>query len=67
MIWPQYFDRDHRMQSVFGVTAFPTYVLIDQEGIERLRVTGAGFHESRALAAEIEKQIAIAAASAVAR
>ena len=67
MIWPQYFDRDHRMQSVFGVTAFPTYVLIDQEGIERLRVTGAGFHESRALAAEIEKQIKIAAASGVAR
>jgi thiol-disulfide isomerase/thioredoxin len=63
MVWPQYLDRDHRMQSVFGVKAIPTYVLIDQDGIERLRVTGSGFHEARALGAEIEKQIKIAVAS----
>ena len=67
MVWPQYLDRDHRVQSVFGVRAIPTYVLIDQEGIERLRVTGAGFHEARALGDEIEKQIKIAVASRMTR
>src|SRR6185295_1089076 len=45
MVWPQYWDRDQRMRQVFGVKAIPTYVLLDGEGIERLRVTGSGFHE----------------------
>ena len=57
MTWPQYWDRDHRLRQAFGVKAIPTYVLIDAEGIERLRVVGAGFHESRELSAEIDKQI----------
>jgi tetratricopeptide (TPR) repeat protein len=60
MIWPQYFDEKNRLQSTFGVKAIPTYVLLDAEGIERLRVSGAGFHEAHALAAEIEKQINLA-------
>ena len=59
MIWPQYWDRDHRMGAIYKVTAIPTYVLIDAEGIERMRVKGAGFHEARALSAEIEKQITL--------
>jgi len=57
MVWPQYRDEDRRLRSMFGVRAIPTYVLIDGEGIERLRVVGSGFHESRALGAEIDKQI----------
>ena len=44
----------------YGVYGIPTYVLIDHEGIERLRVNGSGFHEARALAAEIDKQINLA-------
>ncbi len=57
MIWPQYRDRGRDVLSAFGVHAFPTYVLLDAEGIERFRVSGAGFHESHALGAAIEQQL----------
>jgi tetratricopeptide (TPR) repeat protein len=63
MSWPQYWDRDRRMGAMFQITAIPTYILIDAEGIERMRVKGAGFHEARALGAEIEKQITLLARS----
>ena len=38
MVWTRYFDRDHHVQRAFEVRAFPTYILIDAEGIVR-------FHE----------------------
>jgi thiol-disulfide isomerase/thioredoxin len=57
MIWPQYWDRDRQLRNLFGVQAIPTYVLIDGEGVERLRVAGAGFDQARALMAEIDKHI----------
>ena len=57
MIWPQYRDSGHKVQSAFGVHAFPTYVLLDAEGVERFRASGTGFHESRALGAAIEQQL----------
>jgi peroxiredoxin len=62
MVWPQYWDDRKEMQRTFGVKVFPTYVLIDGEGIERLRVSGAGYHESKALADAIEQQIKAAGA-----
>jgi thiol-disulfide isomerase/thioredoxin len=61
MTWPQYWDERGRLRRLFDVQAIPTYVLLDGEGIERLRVRGAGFHEARALSAEIEKQIRLLA------
>jgi len=57
MTWPQYWDEQGRLRRLFDVQAIPTYVLLDAEGIERLRVKGTGFHEARNLAAEIDKQI----------
>ena len=57
MVWPQYRDADRTMQRTFGVRAMPTYILLDAEGIERLRVTGAGYHESKVLADTIEKEL----------
>ena len=57
MTWPQYWDENGKLARLFGVRELPTYVLLDAEGIERLRVKGAGFHEARNLAAEIDKQI----------
>jgi tetratricopeptide (TPR) repeat protein len=57
MVWPQYWDESHKLRTVFGVTAIPTYVLIDREGIEQLRVAGAGFDQARTLSAEIDRQI----------
>jgi thiol-disulfide isomerase/thioredoxin len=61
MIWPQYWDEDERLRRIFGVTAIPTYVLIDAEGVEQLRVTGAGFDQARTLVAEIDRQLRLAA------
>jgi hypothetical protein len=45
------------------VKAIPTYVLLDGEGIERMRVQGTGFHDSRDLTAEIDKQLKLLASS----
>lgn len=59
MVWPQFWDGSSHLRQAFGVTALPTYVLLDAEGIVQARITGAGFHESRALSDAIEKQIAI--------
>ena len=67
MTWPQYWDRDRRLRQLFGVTAIPTYVLLDAEGIERLRVVGSGFDQSRALVAEIDKQIRMSVQSSQSR
>jgi tetratricopeptide (TPR) repeat protein len=61
MDWPQYWDENGKLQRLFDVQAIPTYVLLDAEGIERLRVKGAGFHEARNLAVEIDKQIRLLA------
>lgn len=57
MVWPQYWDANTRMQRTFDVKVFPTYVLLDGDGIERMRVSGAGYHESKALADAIEQQL----------
>ena len=61
MTWSQYWDKDHRLGRIFDVQAIPTYVLIDAEGIVRMRVKGSGFHEAHALRDAIDQQIAQAA------
>jgi thiol-disulfide isomerase/thioredoxin len=38
--WPQYWDRDGRIRTEFGVNAFPTYLVIDQDGFIRDRIVG---------------------------
>ena len=40
MAWPQYFDRDGRVRELFGVNVFPTYLVVDGEGIVRGEVQG---------------------------
>jgi len=57
MAWPQYWDEKGKLRRLFDVQVIPTYVLLDAEGIERMRVKGAGLHEARDLAAEIDKQV----------
>lgn len=53
MVWPQYRDRDSRVRQAFEVRSFPTYIVIDHEGIVRFR--GAGL--SSALEASLEDAI----------
>ena len=55
--WPQYWDRDRKVQVAFDVRAYPTYVLIDDEGIVQFRTTGGGLREPAGLEDAIRKQI----------
>jgi thiol-disulfide isomerase/thioredoxin len=59
MLWPQCFDRDSRIQRAFSVNRFPTYILIDHEGIMRFRVSGMSFEREASLNDAIHKQIKI--------
>lgn len=67
MVWPQYRDRDRRIQSLFNVRAFPTYILIDHEGIVRFQSTGFSWMRSANLDDAIRKQVKIVARSVEAR
>jgi peroxiredoxin/Flp pilus assembly protein TadD len=42
MLWLQYRDRDRRILEAFSIRAFPTYIIIDHEGILRFQSTGYG-------------------------
>lgn len=61
MVWPQYLDRDHHMQRAFEVRAFPTYIVIDQEGIVRFRSVGTSWERTGNLDDAIKKAIKTAA------
>jgi hypothetical protein len=43
------------LQESFGITMIPSYVLLDREGIERLRVSGMTFDRSSELKNALEK------------
>jgi thiol-disulfide isomerase/thioredoxin len=60
MDWPQYLD-DGSMQRLFNVTAFPTYILLDGEGIVRFRHSGASADSERRLEDEIKKNLSAGA------
>ena len=64
MRWPQYRDRDRRITNVFNIRAFPTYLIIDHEGILRFQSTGFG---GANLDAAVKKYIKAAAQRAEAR
>ena len=40
MVWPQTRDKEGRIMGAFNIRAFPTYVVIDHEGIVRFQRTG---------------------------
>jgi peroxiredoxin/heme-degrading monooxygenase HmoA len=54
MLWPQYRDRDRHIMEAFSIRAFPTYVIIDHEGILRFQSIGYG---SANLDALVKRQI----------
>jgi peroxiredoxin len=63
MIWPQYRDKDRKIQRSFGVRAFPTYILIDHEGIVRFQSVGLSWTRAASLDEAIRKQVKIVAKS----
>jgi thiol-disulfide isomerase/thioredoxin len=63
MIWPQFRDREGRMRRAFLVDRFPTYILIDHEGIVRFRATGTSWSRAADLDQAIRKYVKIVAKS----
>lgn len=63
MVWPQYLDRDRKVHSAFRVNVFPTYVLIDQDGVIRYRTIGGGWFKNAFLEDEIKKLLKKASAA----
>ena len=60
MGWTQYLDRDRHVQSAFGVRAFPTYILIDAEGIVRFREITSQWEHTGDLPDAIKKYLKLA-------
>jgi hypothetical protein len=42
MTWPQYLDTTRQIARLYDVREFPTYILVDHEGILRDRKIGYG-------------------------
>jgi peroxiredoxin len=57
MVWPQYRDAQNKVQRVFAVNRFPTYIVLDHEGVIRYRASGMGFEREAQLSEAINKQI----------
>jgi peroxiredoxin len=66
MVWPQYRDRDHKILRAFDIRAFPTYIVIDHEGIIRFRSTGVSWLRAANLEDAIRKQVKIVAKTSAA-
>jgi thiol-disulfide isomerase/thioredoxin len=57
MAWPQYRDKDGKILRAFRIGSFPTYVILDHEGIIRHRSVGMSWSRAASLDSEIKKQI----------
>jgi len=57
MVWLQYRDENHSVQRAFAVNKFPTYIVLDHEGVIRYRTSGMSFEREAALSDAINKQI----------
>lgn len=57
LAWPQVLDRGDRLQRLYGVRAFPTYIVVDGEGIIRYRAAGSKNNTRAALRRAVEKAL----------
>lgn len=55
--WPQHLDRDAGIQRLFEVDGFPTYIVLDPEGIIRYRGVGGGGQSLSRLDSEIREEL----------
>ena len=63
MVWPQFRDNERRILRAFNIHAFPTYVVIDHEGIVRLQVVGMSWQRAASLEDAVRKQLKLVARS----
>lgn len=57
MEWPQYLDLNRQIHRVFQVAVFPTYIVVDTEGIVRIRRQGWGLGAVDELESAIKKSL----------
>lgn len=57
MIWYQFLDRDRAIQRAFAVHAFPTYIVLDHDGVIRYRSIGMTLEKESALEDAVRKQL----------
>jgi len=67
MVWPQYRDKDGKITRAFRVASFPTYVILDREGIVRHRSVGMTWSRAASLDSEIKKQMKLIEKSAASK
>lgn len=67
MLWTHYRDQDRKIQRAFGIHAYPTYVVIDSEGIWRFQSIGAGYRSAIGLEDAVRKYLMLAGKSTAAR
>jgi len=64
MVWHHFRDKQNEIVRAFGVRAFPTYMVIDHEGIVRFRTTGMSMERAAGLEDAIKKQLKLVAKTA---
>jgi peroxiredoxin len=57
MAWPQFFDRERKVARAFGVNAFPTYIVIDHDGIIRHKTIGSGWPNAAVVEGAIKQAL----------
>ncbi|MDD5543315.1 MAG: redoxin family protein [Acidobacteriia bacterium] len=57
MDWPQFFDRDLRLNRAFNITSYPTYLLVAQDGSVLLRFSGWSGRRDEFLHDEIDRRL----------
>ncbi len=57
MPWFQYIDLDRRIHRLFGVSVFPSYVILGADGMIRDRLEGYGFGTAAELESKIKKSL----------
>ena len=57
MVWPQFLDKTRKLVLPFGVTGYPTYIIIDPEGIVQWRRVGYGDTTDGEVESEIKKAL----------
>ena len=63
MTWTQYLDKDRHVVRAFDVNAYPTYILIDAEGIIRFRQVTTAWEHTGELPDAIKKHLKLATKS----
>jgi thiol-disulfide isomerase/thioredoxin len=57
MTWPQYLDTSRKVMTAFDVHEFPTYILIDHEGVIRDRKIGFGLDNASWMNDQVKKWV----------